>query len=258
MRILGDGRVGIGTTTPDNRARVTVAAQAGSMFGDIYIGKRESSGSCWADFEQGVAVGNAGTGSNSSIVGALGYYQCLYGNTGPRTAGLFLNTNNTTYDYSIYARGVAKFVNSGGSNNDVVFIKGGTPYQTDNGGHIIFGPYDGSNIATATGVLDAGWRGTNNPTIQMVVARDGKNYNVRVQYDGWIVLDALATSYPSSKRWKEHIKTIDDPLGKVLNLRGVYFDWKKEKGGSHGMGMIAEEVEKVIPELVQYEDDANG
>jgi len=49
-------------------------------------------------------------------------------------------------------------------------------------------------------------------------------------------------------------------LDKILSSRGVYYDWKKdglykEFGGKHDMGMIAEEVGKVIPEIVTYEEN---
>jgi len=63
----------------------------------------------------------------------------------------------------------------------------------------------------------------------------------------------------SSIRWKENIDPIEDALDKVLSLRGVYFDWKESK--KHDIGMIAEEVGKVIPEVVVYEEngvDAEG
>ena len=42
-------------------------------------------------------------------------------------------------------------------------------------------------------------------------------------------------------------------MEKVKNLRGVYFDWKAD--GKHDIGMIAEEVGKVIPEVVTYEEN---
>ncbi|UCG59063.1 MAG: tail fiber domain-containing protein, partial [Phycisphaerales bacterium] len=65
----------------------------------------------------------------------------------------------------------------------------------------------------------------------------------------------------SSIRWKQDIRPIDDPLGKILALRGVYFDWDAEHGGRHDVGMIAEEVGAVLPEIVTYEEngiDATG
>jgi hypothetical protein len=60
----------------------------------------------------------------------------------------------------------------------------------------------------------------------------------------------------SSIRWKTNIRPIDDPVGSILSLRGVYFDWDAEHGGHHDLGMIAEEVGEVLPEIVTYE--ANG
>jgi hypothetical protein len=56
----------------------------------------------------------------------------------------------------------------------------------------------------------------------------------------------------SDVRLKKDIKTIDNALGKVLQMRGVNFHWKDEKfdNGKLEIGMIAQEVEKVVPELV--------
>lgn len=65
----------------------------------------------------------------------------------------------------------------------------------------------------------------------------------------------------SSIRWKGDIRPIDSPLDKVMNLRGVYFNWDAEHGGQHDVGMVAEEVGKVLPEIVAYEQngiDATG
>ena len=59
----------------------------------------------------------------------------------------------------------------------------------------------------------------------------------------------------SSIRWKKDIELIDNALEKVLKLRGIYFDWDEEHGGEHDMGMIAEEVGEVVPEIVSYEKD---
>jgi hypothetical protein len=60
----------------------------------------------------------------------------------------------------------------------------------------------------------------------------------------------------SSIRWKRNIQPMNNALSEVLAMRGVYFDWDAAHGGQHSMGMIAEEVGKVVPEVVSYE--ANG
>ncbi len=64
--------------------------------------------------------------------------------------------------------------------------------------------------------------------------------------DGW-------TTY-SSRRWKTNIQTLPNALAKVQQLRGVSYDLKDS--GKHEIGVIAEEVGAVVPELVSYE--ANG
>ncbi|HXZ42815.1 MAG TPA: tail fiber domain-containing protein, partial [Terriglobales bacterium] len=63
----------------------------------------------------------------------------------------------------------------------------------------------------------------------------------------------------SSRRWKANIKTLPDALAKVEQLRGVSYDLKDS--GKHEIGVIAEEVGKVVPEVVSYEKngkDARG
>jgi hypothetical protein len=60
------------------------------------------------------------------------------------------------------------------------------------------------------------------------------------------------TTY-SSKRWKTNIQPIENALDKVQRLRGVTFDWKVN--GKHDIGLIAEEVGQVIPEVVAYESN---
>lgn len=60
------------------------------------------------------------------------------------------------------------------------------------------------------------------------------------------------TTY-SSKRWKKNIRTLDSALQTVARLRGVSYDWKAD--GKHDIGLIAEEVGEVLPEIVTYEEN---
>ena len=52
----------------------------------------------------------------------------------------------------------------------------------------------------------------------------------------------------SDEKLKTNIKTIDNALDKVLSLRGVEFD--RIDTGDHQIGVIAQEVEKIIPDVV--------
>jgi hypothetical protein len=58
----------------------------------------------------------------------------------------------------------------------------------------------------------------------------------------------------SSIRYKENINPIDNALEKVLQLQGVTYD-RKDGTAKNEPGMIAEEVAKVIPNLVSHNDD---
>jgi hypothetical protein len=57
----------------------------------------------------------------------------------------------------------------------------------------------------------------------------------------------------SSKRWKTNIRPIGDAMEKVKAMRGVYFEWQAD--GRRDVGMVAEEVGSVVPEVVDFEDN---
>ena len=56
----------------------------------------------------------------------------------------------------------------------------------------------------------------------------------------------------SDQRLKDNIKPIKNPLSKILSLDSVEFDWneKQETYSGHDIGLIAQQVEKIAPELV--------
>jgi len=68
---------------------------------------------------------------------------------------------------------------------------------------------------------------------------------------GPAIADGWATY--SSRRWKTNIETLHDALGKVEQLRGVSYE---KANGKHEVGVIAEEVGAVVPEVVTW--DQNG
>ena len=59
----------------------------------------------------------------------------------------------------------------------------------------------------------------------------------------------------SDRRWKDNITPIESPLQKLLELGGYEFDWREDKkvhgNKGHDVGVIAQEVEAVLPEAVQ-------
>ena len=66
--------------------------------------------------------------------------------------------------------------------------------------------------------------------------------------DGDVI--AYSTTIASDERLKENVKVIDNALDKIDQLRGVTFDWI-DRGDKRSGGVIAQELEKVMPELVK-------
>jgi len=70
--------------------------------------------------------------------------------------------------------------------------------------------------------------------------------------------DVVAYS-TSDIRLKDNIKKIDKALNKVNSIQGIEFDWveKEEVHGNsgHDIGVIAQEIEKVLPDVVTTRDN---
>ena len=65
-------------------------------------------------------------------------------------------------------------------------------------------------------------------------------------------------NFSSDIRKKENITTVTDALTKVSQLRGVEFKWKEKYGNKEDMGLIAQEVETVLPKLIKDSPDPIG
>ena len=131
-----------------------------------------------------------------------------------------------------------------------------------NGGFIVG---DGSNFVLETGAtaraslsLDTG-NDVQFDSFGVGTAASGTTGEIRATND-------VTAFYSSDVALKENITNIPDPLEALKKLNGVLFDWKKEyidqRGGEDGyfvrkkdVGVIAQEVEKVLPEAVAQRPD---
>jgi hypothetical protein len=66
---------------------------------------------------------------------------------------------------------------------------------------------------------------------------------------------ATSFLYTSDRRLKKNVKPIENSLPKILALTGVSFNWKKN--GVPTIGFIAQDVEKVIPEVVKTDSQSS-
>ena len=91
------------------------------------------------------------------------------------------------------------------------------------------------------------------------ISAGGASVSGRLLFDGTNLLvagDVIAFS-TSDKRFKNNIKPIKNPIDKILQIGGYTFNWNKKQNTYNGndIGVIAQEIEKVLPEVVTKRDD---
>ncbi len=88
------------------------------------------------------------------------------------------------------------------------------------------------------------------------------NYDPSYPLDVAGIIRATNVSVNSDSRWKTNINLIDDSLRKILQLNGIEYEWKKDEfplmnfDSGKQLGLIAQDVEKIIPEVVNTSDDS--
>ncbi len=128
-----------------------------------------------------------------------------------------------------------------------------SPYSLKIGNGVMLNPNGGS-------YLNGG-----NVGVQIPAPQAKLHVNGRAQFDGPVTVSRIQANslclngsmppcvsdwtFFSSRQYKENISTIENALRKVLVLQGVSFNWKKEYGGQNDVGLIAEDMQKIIPEL---------
>ena len=96
----------------------------------------------------------------------------------------------------------------------------------------------------ANAVNEAKLDALNGPTGGFVLGYNGTTTQLE-----WLDPTVIA----SSERWKTDVRPLENAVALVERLRGVRFRWKDD--GRADIGVLAEEVAEVFPELVAYEDD---
>lgn len=86
------------------------------------------------------------------------------------------------------------------------------------------------------------------------------NYCAKMEVDGDFHADGDVVAYSSStssdERLKDNIKQIENASDKLKELKGVEFTWKRN--GKNGGGVIAQDVEKVLPGAVKEVESLEG
>lgn len=234
-------------------------------------------------------TGNAATATSATSAGSTTYLAAL-GNyvwsasTLPTgfSQGIQCSFVSSSQGFQSYGSVMTMKTYSGGGGSLQLY----TPYSPTYGGsslQVRFGNYDGGDVWTSwktllqsdnynsyaptlTGTGASGtwsitssqvtinYNNDSNSTYQMLWGAGNSVYGTAGIYCNPSTDTVYATQFieNSSIRFKDNVVTVTDSLNKVLELRGVTYTRKGTQVAE--MGVIAEEVEKIIPEVVKYEN----
>jgi len=192
------------------------------------------------------------TGNNNTATGSF----TLFDATGEaNTATGFLALRFTTTGSNNTATGVSALQNNTTGLNNTACGDGALSANTTGSGNIALGIGAGFNVTTANSVICIGADGQNVSNScyigNIFGATSSGGAAVLVNSDG-----KLGTA-TSSRRFKDEIKPMDKTSEALFALKPVTFRYKKEidPAGTSQLGLVAEDVEKVNPDLVVRDEE---
>ncbi len=280
-----NGEVGIGTTTPS--AKLAITGTAGT--GDVFAVASSTNASMFVVKSTGnVGIGTSDPQLTLDVVGSLrvsdGFSRFfdVVGNgiTYSNDVGTFfsvsdttvdigdgypnamdLRINSSTYGYALYARSGNGRLGVRVDPLQTFHVQGTSRFSSDASNYMEMSigstgltTYDATGAGAAHSFSDNVGIGTTTPNQRLVVVGTARITNLlggattlSTDVNGNIIRT------PSDQNLKEQVLPIEDALTKVSNLQGVSFFWKDKTrfGEQKEIGLIAQEVEKVIPEVVQ-------
>ena len=193
------------------------------------------------------------TGPFNTANGAFALFNNAVGpdNTATGAQTLF---NNTTGGFNTANGAFAMPSNATGNDNTAIGFLA-LANNTTGSGNIALGINAGFGVTTVDNVICIGHNGQNVGNScyigQIFTATSSGGIAVFINSDG-----KLGTN-TSSRRFKEEIKVMDKTSEALFALKPVTFRYKKEidPAGTSQFGLVAEEVEKVNPDLVVRDKD---
>jgi hypothetical protein len=209
-----------------------------------------------------VTITNTGVTSNVAGTG-IG----VSGATGAVTItnnGVLSITTNTGLSSNVGATGAVTITNTGVTSNVAgtgISVSGATGAVTiTNSGVTSAVAGTGVGVSGATGAVtfSIGQAVATSSNVQFNSLGVGKAASATA---GRIEATQDIVAYSSSDiRFKENIVPIENALDKIRKISGNTYDWKEENKLEHGyegndVGVIAQEIEAVLPQLVQTRDN---
>jgi len=196
----------------------------------------------------------------------------LYANSAFLAANTPIYTANSAAAYANAAFATANTITSASSYANSAFVSSNSAFITANSaasyGNSAFlvansaASYANSGFSKANNALTAGANTTTSVQLGSLgigTAASGTTGEIRATNE-------VTAYYSSDSRLKENVQTIENALDKLRQLNGVMFDWTDEvilqRGGEdgyfvrkHDTGLIAQQVEEVLPEVVADRQD---
>ena len=157
-----------------------------------------------------------------------------------------------------------------GAGTDLAIFSDGTDGKIEASGSLILDA-NGTTISLRDGGTENSQIGLDSAGLVMTVVGADKDFfisgndggsaitGVRVDFSdaGAIICNGNITAFGNTSdiKLKENIEVISDALDKVKQLKGITFNYKKD--GKKSTGLIAQDLEKVLPEAIYETIDAD-
>jgi len=288
MRLNWQGYLGIGTTSPLSKLQIIANQAATDPGGKNFTGSAINAdggdiatGRVFFQGNNSTAVDLCGINNETNRIVLFNYTDGRYLQYWDHAGSSFIPNGNLSVGST-----------QNGANNEKLFVDGTVRQQSTIGlntnGSVrqCLGAYDnttgwaaGIGGQLALGYIYTGTSYTEGALIKMykensaqghygsglrwAVRENGTNLTAKMQLSpsGTLTVkgDVIAYGSPSDISLKENIKPISNSLDKVKKLQGVTFDWIQKEDQildiKEDIGFIAQDVEKVIPELVRKNKD---